>query len=67
MLVADGMLLGNRADTRVFTFMRIEKCVVESRIWNWEASAYKSFFELQDLDFDSTVYSFAETKERVKP
>jgi DNA repair protein RecN (Recombination protein N) len=52
MLGAMGMLLGNRADTKVL-LLEDRKCVVEAV---FEIGSYKlqEFFELQDLDFDST-------------
>jgi DNA repair protein RecN (Recombination protein N) len=52
MLGAMGMLLGNRADTKVLLH-EDRKCVVEAV---FEIGSYKlqEFFELQDLDFDST-------------
>jgi DNA repair protein RecN (Recombination protein N) len=52
MLGAMGMLLGNRADTKVLLH-EDKKCVVEAV---FEIGSYKlqEFFELQDLDFDST-------------
>lgn len=52
MLGAMGMLLGNRADTKVLLH-EDKKCVVEGV---FEIGNYKlqEFFEQQDLDFDST-------------
>ncbi|MFT4857205.1 MAG: DNA repair protein RecN (Recombination protein N) [Algoriphagus sp.] len=52
MLGAMGMLLGNRADTKVLLH-EDKKCVVEAV---FEIGSYKlqEFFELHDLDFDST-------------
>ncbi len=52
MLGAMGMLLGNRADTKVLLH-EDKKCVVEGV---FEIGTYKlqEFFEQQDLDFDST-------------
>jgi len=52
MLGAMGMLLGNRADTKVLLH-EDRKCVVEAV---FEIGSYKlqEFFELYDLDFDST-------------
>lgn len=52
MLGAMGMLLGNRADTKVLLHEN-KKCVVEGL---FEIGSYnlQEFFEQQDLDFDST-------------
>lgn len=52
MLGAMGMLLGNRADTKVLLH-EDKKCVVEGV---FEIGSYKlqEFFEQEDLDFDST-------------
>src|SRR6185437_11151088 len=52
MLGAVGLLLGNRADTKVL-FDENEKCIIEG---TFEISSYnlETFFKEQELDYDST-------------
>jgi DNA repair protein RecN (Recombination protein N) len=53
MLGALGLLMGNRADTKVL-WNEDEKCVIEG---SYDIAEYKlkSFFKSQDLDYDSTT------------
>lgn len=50
MLGAMGMLMGNRADTKVL-WEESEKCVVEG-VFNIKSYKLKSFFKGEDLDYD---------------
>jgi DNA repair protein RecN (Recombination protein N) len=50
MLGAMGMLMGNRADTKVL-WEESEKCVVEG-VFNIKDYKLKSFFKSEDLDYD---------------
>ncbi|MEN2284232.1 DNA repair protein RecN [Algoriphagus sp. SE2] len=52
MLGAVGLLLGNRADTKVLLFDN-KKCIVEG-VFEIGAYGLKEFFEQEDLDYDTT-------------
>ena len=53
MLGAVGLLLGNRADTKVLSDTNV-KCVIEG-VFHIGAYGLKAFFEQQDLDFEEST------------